>query len=684
MKGKYWLCPSFVLIMLGAYATLHAKEEASFFTVSRRILLQGKYPNQQKLEAWLWQCYGAPLELNTASSEELANFAFLSPTQLAHFVHHLAKTGPLISIYELQAIPHWDLVTIALLEPFVQVKSGKKGVHMAKDKVNFLCYGEVDNKVKKHESPEDSLWKQIHGKPHLKLRYHYVAKEGYSFALIGSKGVGEQLGIDKYHYPFPYIAGYLQARDIGPIKHVIVGHYNAGFGQGLLLSNFFMSGKGLEAIYIGRVGGGLRATNGFGRKSGLLGLGITLGQGPFELTCLASHFNLDATTNKSYATKSTIISNRGITFPHGDENAAEKRGSLNEQLCGIVLTYTPPAIPQCSIGAQALYQQYSKPICTQKEDVLVDKKQRLISLFGHCIWCNIHFFGEAGLNPKDFSKGVVAGMMTSLHKQIDLALLVRRYDSHFYSLHGKAFGENSLKNNEIGVYLGCSTQPYPNLMASTYLDYAYHPKAQAKMTAGTKRISWLLGSKYQKRRSHMWQLQLKGKDSFFPAEDIAKEGKWAGHDMTLTAKYDSHIATGWKLRSQFQWPILRKGSPTWKSEKASGEHNSFFQSLKKIHLGGTQDLYYKEGPLQIKLQLALFNTNYSNRVYFYRPSILPGFNYPALQGFGTFFCSLIHYKVHPSWKLSAQVSLKRCTRKEKDVESVINNFVVKFGIAYSG
>nr|MCU0318226.1 helix-hairpin-helix domain-containing protein [Amoebophilaceae bacterium] len=81
------------------------------------------------LQERLWEYYNNPLMLNQASREELSLLCILTDEQLDQFFKHLSENGPLISIYEIQVIPGFDLETIRLFSPFVVVEEASTGYH---------------------------------------------------------------------------------------------------------------------------------------------------------------------------------------------------------------------------------------------------------------------------------------------------------------------------------------------------------------------------------------------------------------------------------------------------------------------------------------------------------------------------------------------------------------------------
>ena len=62
-----------------------------------------------------------PLDLNFATQEELQQLFILSDFQIAALLKHREKFGKFLSMYEVQAVPGFDLPTIYMILPFVKV-----------------------------------------------------------------------------------------------------------------------------------------------------------------------------------------------------------------------------------------------------------------------------------------------------------------------------------------------------------------------------------------------------------------------------------------------------------------------------------------------------------------------------------------------------------------------------------
>ena len=63
-----------------------------------------------------------PLDLNQITKEELMSLSLLSISQINSFLNYIKIHGKLISIYELQAIPGFDVNTIRKILPLVTLK----------------------------------------------------------------------------------------------------------------------------------------------------------------------------------------------------------------------------------------------------------------------------------------------------------------------------------------------------------------------------------------------------------------------------------------------------------------------------------------------------------------------------------------------------------------------------------
>ena len=78
--------------------------------------------NYDDLYESLLLLYQNPINLNDATREDLSSLYILSQHQISNFFTYINQNGKLLSIYELQAIPSFNLPIIYKLIPFVTVQ----------------------------------------------------------------------------------------------------------------------------------------------------------------------------------------------------------------------------------------------------------------------------------------------------------------------------------------------------------------------------------------------------------------------------------------------------------------------------------------------------------------------------------------------------------------------------------
>ena len=128
----------------------------------------------------LIQLHRNPVNLNTAQENDLRELRVLSDLQIQSLLRYRRLLGNFISIYELQAVPLWDLATIQQVLPFVTVANA---VPFTADMKQRLTQGQHSLLARSQQVLEqsngfmrsDSITTRYMGSPQrLFLRYKYV------------------------------------------------------------------------------------------------------------------------------------------------------------------------------------------------------------------------------------------------------------------------------------------------------------------------------------------------------------------------------------------------------------------------------------------------------------------------------------------------------------------------------
>ena len=152
-----------------------------------------------------------PINLNFADEEELERLKILTPAQIDNLIRYRFLLGKLINIYELQAIPGWDIELIRKLLPFVTVEGNK----MLDPKILF----------ERWKAGNDILLVRLSKDFKSLMRYRHSYRNLLQFNLTTERDAGERfLDFTSFHF---------FARDLGTIKRLAIGDFVISMGQGL-------------------------------------------------------------------------------------------------------------------------------------------------------------------------------------------------------------------------------------------------------------------------------------------------------------------------------------------------------------------------------------------------------------------------------------------------------------------
>ena len=180
-----------------------------------------------------------PLNLNIADAADLKELMFLTDLQIDNLVSYRNLLGKFISIYELQAIPSWDIGTIKKILPYVSVgdalsiREDLKNRFKGSDHSLLFRFSEVLEKSKGFEDTVPGT-KYLGGRERLFFRYRYQYKNLLQYGIAGDKDAGEQFFKGAQKSGFDFYSFHLFARKIGKIQALALGDFTVNMGQGLI------------------------------------------------------------------------------------------------------------------------------------------------------------------------------------------------------------------------------------------------------------------------------------------------------------------------------------------------------------------------------------------------------------------------------------------------------------------
>ena len=203
---------------------------------------EGEVPLEEVQEELL-ELASHPINLNQTTADELSKLRFLSDEQIDAILLYQYQ-HPFQEIYELQLIDCLKDYEIRNLLPFVEVKptpypSLKLGEKMYFREVFHYAKHEMTLRTDARNI-EDFEGDPMYGKLRYRFNYRNRVQAGVTAMMAASDG---RLAMgDRWDY-----GGYIQLKDIGPMKTVVAGNYQASFGYGLVVGSPFKRGK---SVYI--------------------------------------------------------------------------------------------------------------------------------------------------------------------------------------------------------------------------------------------------------------------------------------------------------------------------------------------------------------------------------------------------------------------------------------------------
>ena len=647
-KHKKILC-IFVLIPIFinfSFAQTRLRTEINLDEFIQRVFpVQQENINYDDLYESLYQLYQNPLDLNVASAEELASIYVLSQLQINNILEHRQQNGDFLSIYELQAVPNLDVETINRLLPFVEVRYNFSINDLKNRLTNATEHYLVlrsDQVLEKSKGFEDG--KYLGSPQRLYARYRLSHPKDFQVGFIIEKDAGEKNYLDYYTFHF-------QLRNKGHLKNLVLGDYQAQFGQGLICSAGFALGKGSEAIATTRRSNlGIRPYGSLLEGGYFRGAAATYQLGKIDLTAFYSYTKRDANVDEIDGEREDYFSSILTGGYHRTEAELARKNQISEQNIGVNATFQ---LKNGQIGATILNTQFDAIL--QRTPYLYNKfefsgKHNLIvgTNFTYS-WQNFNFFGEAA-HSSSGGVGAIGGFIASLSRQVEWAVNIRSYDKNFHSFYANAFGENSRTINEKGIYMGLKFTPMKGLIFSAFYDRFQFPWLKYLVDSPSIGFDYLLRMTYQPNKKML----------FYTQYHEEHKGKNLPNNMTVSDVVVNTLRQS--VLVNFEYSINR----TFKSQTRV-QMNTFRYASRSTSNGYVfmQDIEGSIKRLQLKGRIAFFSTDdYDSRIYAYENDVLYAVSLPAYYGKGFRTYLIARYGINRNldlWLRFARTQLNNVT-----------------------
>ncbi|RYF87206.1 MAG: helix-hairpin-helix domain-containing protein [Chitinophagaceae bacterium] len=446
-----------------------------------------------------------PVNINFADEMFLKDLRILSPMQIQNFLAYKAVLGNLISIYELQAVPGWDIATIQKLRPYVTVSSTPG---MLEDLGTRLEQGDHTLLVRVSQTLEKSRGYLLDssaatnfypGSPQrLFVRYKYMYKNLLQYGIVGEKDAGEEFFKGSQKQGFDFYSAHLFIRNMGLVKSLAIGDFTVNMGQGLTQWMNLAFKKGPDIMAVKRQSAVLRPYNSAGEIFFHRGAGITVGRNNWQATVFGSLRKVDANFNADTSnSQDEFVSSLQTSGLHRTASEVADKGSQRQIAFGGNLNYS---IQRLKLGLNAVQFNLQYPLI--KADDPYNRYALSGNNFGNYsfdysyTFKNMHFFGEAALTNKQYP-AVVNGLLLSVANNVDMSFFYRNISKGYQSLYTNAFTEGTYPTNEKGFFTGISIRPHSSWKIDAYADVYRFPWLRFRINAPSEGKDFMVQLNYK-------------------------------------------------------------------------------------------------------------------------------------------------------------------------------------------
>ena len=562
----------------------------------------------------LEQLASQPLNLNSATRDDLEQLPFLSAQQVMDFIAYRDRYGQLRSMGELRLIRSFDYQQIRLLPyftfigtpPQTQPSLPRLDTMLHRGRHELTATARVPFYIRKGDRNGYLGYRYRH-----ELRYDFSYGQRLRFGVIGAQDAGEPFFANGNPWGYDAYSYYLQLKPLNSmLTHLVVGKYKLSVGQGLVMGSSFSVGKLATLQSLGRRTTMLRPHASRSEADYLQGAAATLRlwRG-IDLTAYASWRTFDATLNANGSAATLVTAGY-----HRTPTEMDKKANTHATDAGAHLSYRHHAL---HLGLTAAFTHLNRPL--QPNTQTLYRRHYATGTDFTNISADYaymrHRFSLSGETATD-GEGHLATHHTLSYQATDnwgLFLQQRFYSYRYHALHAHSQSEGGHVQNESGLMIGADCSPFARLHLQAYADYAHFPWARYLTSQSSEAIDLLVAPTYELKR-----LTLKGRY------------RWHRRYRDNETKTALMPYTDQRLRLSAVVPV----SSTLKlTTQADLSHTAFRQVSRGIML--SQQMAWQTTHHLIAMTAAWFHTDdYESRLFLYERQMAHQFAFPSYYGHG--------------------------------------------------
>lgn len=615
-----------------------------------------------------------PLNLNTATREELEDFILLDDIQVNNLLQHIERHGKLITLEELQSIDGFDLATIRKILPYVRISEDLGDTHFTlKEMFKYgqqsviLRYQQVIEEQKGFTPASDSLLlanpnaRYLGSPQRLYARYRFTYGTHVSWGITAEKDAGEEFFKGSQPYGFDFYSAHFYIKNIRFIRSLALGDYQVNFGQGLTAWSGLAFGKSADGMNIKRNGQGIRPYTSVNENLFMRGVAATVGFKHFEVSGFFSHKKIDANISEQDTLSDEIVAVSSFLESGYHTTVAEMadRHTLDQTVLGGNIAYKKRNFSLGITGAHTEYgAELKRDLGLYNQFEFSAQSNTALGADYNFLYRNFNFFGETSLSDNG-GYAFVNGLLVSLDPKLAISVLHRNYQRNFQSIFSNAFGESTLPANEKGIYTGIVARPTGTITINAYYDRFTFPWLRYQVDAPSYGSDYSAQVNYTPNKKTDMYFRVRQRDKFMNTrEDIADI------DFIVPVKQTSY-------RFNISYPASENIKLRNRVELLRYDTGNKPQTGYLIY----QDVTYKSlgKPFTVVLRYALFQSDsYDSRIYAYENDVPGSYSVIAHYYRGSRSYVLVSYDLSRHFELWLRWSQTYYSNKDVISEGSLN------------
>ena len=471
-----------------------------------------------------------PVNLNSATREQLEQFPFLSDIQIEHLLAYIYIHGQMETIYELQLVEELDRQTIQYLLPFVCIKAinnepafrwktmlkdaGRYGKNEVLTRLDIPFY---KRKGYEHTYLGPSVYNSV--------KYTFRYRDQLYAGGVAEKDAGEPFAALHNSYGYDYYSFYLLLQNCGRLKSLAVGNYRLSFGQGLVMSTDYLMGKTIYASSFNNRSTGIKRHSSTDEYNYFRGVATTVALTKrLSVSAFYSHRNMDGVVTDG---EITSVYKTGL---HRSRKEADKKNLLTSQLTGGNVSYQQNHI---RLGITGVYYVFNRPYEPEltgysKYNIHGNHFYNLGIDYAYR-WRRFSFQGETAIGKQGWAS--LNRLQYSPVQDIQFMLIHRFYSYDYWAMYAHSFGEGSTVQNEQGYYVGLETTPFSHWRFFVSFDLFSFPWKKYRINKPSRGTDGLIQATFTPRTNLSMYLKYRYKQ---------KERDLTGSKGTLTLPIFHH------------------------------------------------------------------------------------------------------------------------------------------------